>query len=149
MALSLLHANLMVAKTDMRFYLHTLSILTCALLISCTHQDKNSVTPQFLLDRGFSQSTTDPTLYELKSVTVGEAGRRLGFNTKDLMHGTNNPPNQDIRGVVVRDYEFAVVSDRQTNIGNIGLAQNALDRTDTLCTVEAHLIPQLRRAPAK
>ncbi len=137
-----------LAKMGMRFYL-TLSILNCALLIGCTHQDQNSVTPQFLLDRGFSQSATDPTLYELKSVTVGEAGRRLGFNTKDLTHGTNNPPDQDIRLVVVRDYEFAVVSDRQTNIGNIGLAQSALDRTDTLCTVEARLIPQLRRAPAK
>ncbi len=134
-------------KTVMRLYLHALLILSYSLLTGCNRQDVGTtVTPQFLLDRGFSQSATDPTLYELKNVTVGEAARRLGFSPKDFTHGTNNPPDQDIRLVVVRDYEFAVVSDRQTNTG---FAQNVLDKTESLCTVEARLIPQLHRATTK
>jgi hypothetical protein len=85
----------------------------------------------------------------LKNVTVAEAAQRLGFSPKDMTHGTNNPPDQDIRGVVVRDYEFAVVSDRQTNAANVQTAQAALDNTNTLCTVEARLIPQLHRTTKK
>lgn len=91
------------------------------------------------------RSASEPTLYELKNVSVGEAGRRLGFSPKDMIHGTNNPPDQDIRLVVVRDYELAVVSDRQPT----GNAQTVLDNTNAPCTVEARLIPQLRRGTNK
>src|SRR5690242_9937750 len=116
----------------MRSCSQALFLLSYSLLTGCARQD--AVTPEFLSSRGFAQSASDTTLYELKNVTVGEAAQRLGFNLKDMTHGTNNPPEQDIRLVVVRDYEFAVVSDRQTNTGN---AQTALDNTNTLCTVEA------------
>ena len=128
----------------MRFYLNA-PLLICSFVIGCTRQDVgNTVTPQFLLDRGFSQSASDPTLYELKNVSVGEAARRLNFSPKDMTPGTNNPPDQDIRLVVVRDYEFAVVSDRQTNTD---FAQNVLDKTESLCTVEARLIPSCTEQP--
>jgi hypothetical protein len=128
----------------MRFLAISIVVVICSFAFAgCTRQ--STVTPQFLLDHGFSHSATDPTLYELKNVTVGEAAQRLGFSPKDMTHGTNNPPDQDIRLVVVRDYEFAVLSNPQTS----GNAQTTLDNTNAMCTVEARLIPLLHRATTK
>jgi len=105
-----------------------------------SNDDQKVVTRRFLLDQGFIQSTNDPTHYTLKGVTVAQAAVRLGFSMKDLVRGTNNPPDQDIRLVVIRDYEFALVSEPQKNS-----AGDALSNPQAICTVEARLIPALRR----
>lgn len=125
----------------MRPYRFIHCLLGCLVIFGCARSDDQSVvTPKFLLDRGFVQGTTDPTLYTLKGVTVAQAGDRLGFSMTDLVPGTNNPPDQDIRLVVVRDYEFALVSEPQKSY-----AGDALKNPQAICTVEARLIPQLHR----
>jgi len=132
--------------TTMRLHFLVLCLLSCLLVLGCAPSDDGKVvTPRFLLDRGFVRSPADPTHYTLKGVTVAQAADRLGFSMKDLIPGTNNPPDVDIMLVVVRDYEFALVSQPQTNLN---LAYEALKKPDTLCTVEARLIPQLRRQKA-
>lgn len=93
------------------------------------------------------QSATDPTLYRLKGVTVGEAARRLDFSIRDLTPGTNNPPDRDIEGVFIRDYQFTLIS--QQEYRSKGDMSGALKNTQTVCTVEARLIPELRRTTAK
>ena len=56
------------------------------------------------------------------------------------IHGTNNPPDVDIRLVVVRDYEFAIISERIVG----GFAHNALDNPEAMCLVVARLNPEER-----
>jgi len=115
-------------------------------MAGCAQQDQEkTVTREFLSQRGFVQSATDPTLYELKGVTVGEASRRLEFSINDLTPGTNNPPDRDVEGVVIRDYEFALVSEPERR--SVGDMSGALKNPKTVCTVEVRLIPQLRRTP--
>ena len=125
----------------MRPHFLILCLLSCLFLLGCAPPDDGKVvTRRFLLDRGFVQSPSDATFYTLKNVTVAQAADRLGFSMKDLIPGTNNPPDVDIRLVVVRDYEFALVSEPQKGYGG-----DALKNPQTVCKVEARLIPQLRR----
>ena len=132
----------------MRFYLHTLWLLCCVLLLGCARQtEQTTVTPKFLIERGFVQSTTDPTLYELKGVTVSEAARRLDFSLRDLKPGTNNPPDRDIELVMIRDHEFALVSESDKR--SFGDMSGALKNPQMVCTVQARLIPELRRTSSK
>jgi hypothetical protein len=91
------------------------------------------VTRDFLLTHGFVQSTNQPELYTLGGITLKEAATLLGFSPKDLAHGTNNPPDVDIRLVVIRDYQFAIVG---------GHTHYALDDPETVCSVKVWLIPQ-------
>lgn len=129
----------------MRSHLFTLALVGCLSIAGCArHDGGKTVTREFLLERGFVQDPSDPTHYVLKGITVAEAASRLGFTTKDLIPGTNNPPDRDIRLVLIRDYELALVSEPQTN----HVFPDVLTKPETACTVEARLIPQLRRKEA-
>lgn len=125
----------------MRLAIVSLCLLACFLAGGCTKRDdEKKVTPESLLRQGFVQSSSDPTIYDLTNVTVAEAARRLGFSITASVQGTNNPWYQDIRGVRVRDYHFALLSEEHPDRFMAGVLTNPA----TVCTVRAQLIPQLR-----
>lgn len=118
-----------------------ITIMTiCSLALLATAGCERQVTRDFLLSRGFVQSTNHPELYRLGGITLKEAATRLGFSPKNLAHGISNPPDVDIRLVVVRDYRFAIISERSVG----ALAHDPLDNPEAVCSVEAWLIPQCR-----
>ena len=118
--------------------------LTMLLAAGCGPREQvNRVTPGFLQRNGFAEVIGEPQHYILAHIKLKDAAARLGFSPLHLPHGTNCPPNSDIRSAIIRDYEMAVISETLDSHGMI--RPDSLDDPESLCAVHVWLYPQLRR----
>jgi hypothetical protein len=104
-----------------------------------TAADDTVITPQFLAEKGFTESKSICTL---SPVTVTDAAKLLGFKLSDMHRTKNQSANSDIRTVDIRNLGFVITSLVTDAHGHV--VPGSLDDPNALASVSVSLVQVAR-----